>query len=98
MKEIREKLIEEYKEQKKKTQNEFIEIKYFYWDAPKNEYSKKIKKNTLIKNFIEIVQKELKPEFFELRNLDSSDILIILGNYILPLENSFFDLIQDEIK
>ena len=55
MKEVRQSLIEEYNVQKKKVQNQFIEIKYFYWDAPNNEYSKKIKKNTVIKNFIEIV-------------------------------------------
>ena len=55
LKDMREKLIEEYKEMDLKIQNEFIEIKYFYWDAPNNEYSKKIKKNTMIKNFIEIV-------------------------------------------
>ena len=98
MKDLRLKLVEEYKEMDQKIQNEFIEIKYFYWDAPNNEYCKKIKKNTLVKKFIEIVQKELKPEFFELRNLDSNDILLILANYILPYDVSFYDLIKREIK
>ena len=83
LQEQKELLRQEWLLKQERAKEEMVEVTYSYWDGSGHRKSVSLKKGTSIGKFLEAVKQELGPEFKELRNVTSDNLMYIKEDLII---------------
>eukprot|EP00894_Picocystis_sp_ML_P001220 jgi/Pico_ML_1/51737/g302.t1 len=96
--ELRAKLKEEWLQEQERIKEEPLEVTYSYWDGSGHRRKAEIKKGDTIGDFLKVVRKQLAPEFRELRTTDTSGMMYIKEDLIIPQHYTFYELIASKAR
>ncbi|KAJ5068798.1 protein fam50a [Anaeramoeba ignava] len=95
IKEQRNELIKQWKEEQEKIKQEKINITYSYWDGAGHRRTMTITKGTSISQFLEKVRMEF---YKELKAISVEDLLFVKEDLIIPQNYTFYDLIVTKAR
>ena len=96
--ELRAKLKVEWLHEQERIKDEPLEVTYSYWDGSGHRRKAEIKKGDTIGDFLKVVRKQLAPEFRELRTTDTSNMMYIKEDLIIPQHYTFYELIASKAR
>lgn len=98
LEETKERLRCEWIAQQELVKNEMLEVVYSYWDGSGHRKSIQVKKGVSIGRFLELVTKQLAPEFHDLRMMTAEGLLYVKEDLIIPHQYTFYDLIVTQAR
>ena len=94
----RERIQKEWEMEQERNKKSTLEIVYSYWDGSGHRRSVTVQQGNSIGEFLEVVRKQLAPEFRELANVASDALIYIKEDLILNHDLTFYDLIATKAR